>query len=157
MFFVERMGLLQRLSIQPIVILSEHLLADGVAQPVIDDAAGNGSDKKQQHQNPDIHGTGRAQGAADKQQRITRQKKQHQQRSFTEYDGKQQGIDQGAILHNDDVEILIKMQCCLKELQEMFPGSVMAVYELSKNTNNKCNVKELFVNNFLVRINYSSK
>jgi hypothetical protein len=40
------------------------------------------------------------------------------------------------------------MQYRLKERQEISLCSVMAVYELSKNTDDKYNVTELFVNNF---------
>jgi len=46
------------------------------------------------------------------------------------------------------MQILIEMQYRLKERQEIFLCSVMAVYEINKNTNDKCNVTELFVNSF---------
>ena len=121
MLLIERLGLLQRRSVEEQRILPLEDARTNVASDVIVQhvAAGGGNDQQRQ-QDDDIHATDGGHGARHEQQRVAWQEGRDDKTGLAENDGEEDGVDPHAVLLNKDDEIRVQVQHDVDEGGQIF-------------------------------------
>ena len=69
-----------------------------------------------------IHAAGGCKRSSHEEQRVAGQKRRDHQSRFTKNNGKQDGVNQDAIVIGQPGQMLIKMQNNIEELRDVFQG-----------------------------------
>ena len=102
--FIKRVRLVKAAAVEPArVVPLEHTRADGAADGVVGLVAQNRRHKQQGNHNRIVHQANAAHRTRHKQQRITRQKRHHDDAGFYEHNGEQQRINPDAVTLDEEL------------------------------------------------------